>query len=151
MKRFYSLRKHGGNRGLPNQRQIKSFISCNQGSSGCGHGKQSMKGRIDCCDSKESKIQMYRRMKRDEINVKLFILQNEKDFGKLKEIERLSAVVKVCDQVTQTWFYKLGATDNLPSKFEDFKIQFERYFEDEGLEGCIRWINESWSKYLRRV
>ncbi|KRH91939.1 hypothetical protein M153_17467000691, partial [Pseudoloma neurophilia] len=74
-----------------------------------------------------------------------------KGFSDLNEIEKMSAIVRKADVKIKKWFYDAGSKNRLPEKYTVFKKKFVEYTLQEGVENCIKYRNESWVGYVKRL
>ncbi|KRH93100.1 putative transposable element [Pseudoloma neurophilia] len=90
-------------------------------------------------------------MDKDHLLIKLFILETEKVFSELTELEKMSSIVKNADMTIQKWFYEKGSQNKLPDKYVNFKKKLVECTLKENIESCIRYSNESWVYFLKRL
>lgn len=75
----------GSSQRTSNQKDTKSFYNRQQNRSGT-RSNESLSGKTDQARAAEQGAVIYKGMKIKTAKVKIFILQNEKDFAKLKEL-----------------------------------------------------------------
>lgn len=63
----------------------------------------------------------------------------------------MNFIIKNCEEKVQEWLYDLGASEQLPEKYDQFKNLLLEFVNSEGLEDCIKFKDEKWSQYLRRL
>ncbi len=83
-------------------------------------------------------------MKKKEVKVKIFILENNMGFQNSKTREKSSMLIMKSDTESQNWYYEIGAEDKIPEDLETFKDMFIDFCCEENIGAEKKFKEESW-------
>jgi hypothetical protein len=88
-----------------------------------------------------------------ELDIKkaFFILEGEERFEKLSLRNRMKMVVKKSESELLDWYYELGARDELPKTWDEFKTAVLDFCTRSGLSDKRKFKEERWYEYVRRL
>lgn len=121
----------------------------NQSNRGYSQGKKFVRGKTNKPDTAE-RFEIFRGMDIKRFNTKIFIIQTEKDFEELKEIEKMGSIIRKCDDSLQQWFYDRGRQNELPKTFKKFKDMLREQVAEAGLLNIFKYKEEQWGSVLSK-
>lgn len=79
-----------------------------------------VKGKTNKPDTPE-RFEKFRGMDTKRFETKVFILQTEKGFEQLKDIEKMGTIIKKCDDSLQESLHETDGPDQLPKTFKNLR------------------------------